>query len=90
MIEEPSVLLENPTVSKDTETLLNSNISNQSFILEIKNYQTLLIEKKLVIRKPELEMLKFPQLMVAYHFDYSRYILKIKFYIVYFHLLKQN
>ncbi len=51
MIEEPSVLLENTTVSKDTETILNSNTSNQSFVLEIKNYQTLLIEKKLVIRK---------------------------------------
>ena len=78
MIEEPSVLLENPTVSKDTEILLNSNTSNQSFVLEIKNYPTLLIEKKPVIRKPELEMLKFPQLMIAYHFDYSRYITENK------------
>ena len=58
--------------------ILNSNTSNQSFVLEIKNYQTLLIEKKLVIRKPELEMLKFPQLMVAYYFDYSRYIIENK------------
>ena len=49
----------------------NLETSNQSFVIEIKYYKTILLEKKTVVRKKELQKLRFPQLMVAYYFDYT-------------------
>ena len=72
MVEDSS-LLSNTSIEVN-EVMENSNnleTSNQSFVIEIKHYKTILLGNKTVVRKKELQKLRFPQLMVAYYFDYT-------------------
>ena len=72
MVEDSSLLSNTSTeVSEVMENSDNLENSNQSFVIEIKHYKTILLEKKTVVRKKELQKLRFPQLMVAYYFDYT-------------------
>jgi len=72
MVEDSSLL--SNTSTEINEVMENSNNlenSNQSFVIEIKHYKTILLGEKPVVRKKELQKLRFPQLMVAYYFDYT-------------------
>ena len=72
MVEYSSLLSNTSTeVNEVMENSNNLETSNQSFVIENKHYKTILLGKKPVVRKKELQKLRFPQLMVAYYFDYT-------------------
>ena len=88
MVEDSSLLSNISTkVSEVMENSNNSENSNKSFVIKIKHYKTILLREKPVVRKKELQKLRFPQLMVAYYFDYTT---KKIIYTLFYHLQLLN
>lgn len=86
-LNEEEEILDMTTIIEETETSLSQPVSEDDSIddvseildapsesLRIKNFKTIIIEKKPVIRELRIPLLKFPQLTMCYSFDYSKYI----------------
>ena len=49
-------------------------MENERTNLKIRNYRTIVLEKEPTVRSSSLNMLKFSQLSICYHFNYFKYI----------------
>ena len=72
---QDSILLEEEEIYQLDELKIKLlEVENERTNLKIRNYRTIVLEKDPTVRSSSLNMLKFPQLSICYHFNYFKYI----------------